>query len=413
MKSKKKLIIAASVVIILGIIIIANVKKGGGVNVEASRVERGEIEEVVSAPGEISAKEERKINAEVTAEVVKLLVEEGDWVEKGQILVKLDSTEQFAAYQRAMANVGAQRADLEFKREQLRRKKELYEKGLISRENFENIATEVELASSILENARTELGRARRSLERTTIRSPIPGTVMDINKEEGEVVVAGTINNPGSIILTVSDLEEMEMVADVNESEIPLVSIRDTARITVDAFADTVFKGIVYYKASMPIETSSSQAVDFEVKISIPHHPGMLPGMSANCEIITAKKDSILRIPLQALVTKDKKSGVYKIKEGKTKFAEVKTGITEAMWVEIMEGLEENDLIVSGPIKTLMNLTDDQKVTWKEEKEEGSEEGESIDTTVEKEKTESVGEEGKEQNEKNKQTGEEEKLEDN
>jgi len=380
MKNKKKLIIAASIILLLIIVVAANLKKGGGVKVEASKVTRGSIEEVVSAPGEIQAKEERKINSEVTAEVVKLLVEEGDWVEEGQILVKLDSTEQFAAYQRALANVGAQRADLEFRKEQLRRKNELYNKGLISRENFENIATEVELASSILENARTELGRAKRSLQRTTIRSPIPGTVMDINKEEGEVVVAGTINNPGSIILTVSDLEEMEMVADVNESEIPLVSIRDTARITVDAFADTTFKGIVYYKASMPIQATSSQAVDFEVKIAVPHYPGMLPGMSANAEIITAKKDSVVRIPLQALVARDKKNGVYKIEEGKTIFAEVVTGITEAMWVEIKEGLDEDDLIVSGPIKTLMNLTDNQKVIWEEEKEEDLEEGKDLET---------------------------------
>jgi HlyD family secretion protein len=367
MKSKKKLIIAAAVILILCVVIIANVKKGSGVAVEASKVERGKIEEIVSAPGEIRAKEERKINAEVTAEVIKLLVEEGDWVKKGQILVKLDSTEQFAAYQRALANVGAQRADLEFKKEQMRRKKELYDKGLISRENFDNIATDVELAGSRLENARTEMGRAKRSLERTIIRSPIPGTVMDINKEEGEVVVAGTMHNPGSVLLTVSDLEEMEMVADVNESEIPLVSITDTARITVDAFTDTTFIGVVYYKASMPKEVSSTAAVEFEVNISLPHHSGMLPGMSANCEIVTAKKDSILRLPLQALVAKDKKSGVYKIEDNKTKFIEVKTGITEGMWVEVIGGLEENDLIISGPIKTLMSVTDNQKVTWEEE----------------------------------------------
>ena len=371
MKNKKKLIVGASIILLFIIIIASNLKKGGGVKVEVSRVSRGTIEEIVSAPGEIQAKEERKINSEVTAEVIKLLVEEGDWVEKGQILVKLDSTEQFAAYQRALANVGAQRADLEFRKEQLRRKKELYNKGLISRENFENIATEVELTSSTLENARTELGRAKRSLQRTVIRSPIPGTVMDINKEEGEVVVAGTINNPGSIILTVSDLEEMEMVADVNESEIPLVALGDTARITVDAFSDTLFIGTVYYKASMPKATNVSEAVDFEVNISLPHHPGMLPGMSSNCEIVTAKKDSVVRVPLQSLVAKDKKNGVYKIEEGKTKFVEVKTGITEAMWVEIKEGIKENDLIVSGPIKILMNLTDDQKVIWEEEKDEG------------------------------------------
>lgn len=370
MKNKKKLIIAASTIIILVIIIVLNVRKSGGVNVEVSKVERGQIEEIVSAPGEIQAKEERKINSEVTAEVVKLLVEEGDWVEKGQVLVKLDSTEQFAAYQRALANVSAQRADLEFRKEQMKRKKELYKKGLISRENFENIVTEVELAQSNLENARTELGRAKRSLQRTIIRSPIPGTVMDINKEEGEVVVAGTMHNPGSVLLTVSDLGEMEMVAEVNESEIPLVSTGDTARITVDAFADTTFKGNVYYKANMPIDAAASGAVEFEVKISIPHHAGMLPGMSANCEIVTAKKDSVLRIPLQSLVSKDKKRGVYRVEKEKTKFVEVKTGITEGMWTEIKEGLEENDLIVTGPLKTLMNLSDNQKVIWEEEKKE-------------------------------------------
>jgi HlyD family secretion protein len=412
MRNKKKLIIVASVIVILVIIIIANLKKSGGVKVEATEVERGGIEDIVSAPGEIQAKEERKINSEVTAEVVKLLVEEGDWVERGRVLVKLDSTEQFAAYQRALANVGAQRADLEFKKEKLRRKKELHDKGLISRENFENIATEVELAASTLENARTELGRAKRSLERTTIHSPIPGTVMDINKEEGEVVVAGTMHNPGSVLLTVSDLEEMEMVADVNESEIPLISIGDTARISVDAFADTVFTGKVYYKASMPKEVSSSEAVDFEVKISIPHHPGMLPGMSANAEIVTAKKDSVIRIPLQALVARDKENGVYKIEEGETKFVEVKTGITQAMWVEITEGLEEGDLIVSGPIKTLMSLTDNQKVIWEEEKEEEAEEVKDTDTGG-KEELEERGEEGKEPNEKKNPTGGKEASEDN
>jgi HlyD family secretion protein len=380
MKNKKKLIIGSSIILIIVIIIFANVKKTGGVSVTASKVEKGEIEEIVSAPGEIHAKEERKINAEVTAEVIKLYVEEGDWVKKGQILVKLDSTEQFAAYNRAIANVNAQRADLEFRKEQMKRKKELYDKGLISRENYDNIATEVELAQSNLENARTELNRAKRMLERATIRSPIMGTVMEIDKEEGEVVVAGTINNPGSIILTVSDLANMEMVADVNESEIPLVSIGDTARITVDAFTDTTFNGIVYYKASMPKEASSQAAVEFEVKISIPHHAGMLPGMSSNCEIVTAKKDSVLKIPLQSLITKDKKSGVYKIENDKTKFVETKTGITEGKWVEVKEGLVEKDLVVIGPIKTLMSLTDNQKVTWKEEKKDSSAVEDKTDT---------------------------------
>ena len=118
----------------------------------------------------------------------------------------------------------------------------------------------------------------------------------------------------------------------------------------------------------------------------MPHHPGLLPGMSANCEIITAKKDSVLRVPLQSLVSKEKKSGVYRIEEGKSKFIEVETGITEGKWVEIKEGLEENDLIVTGPIKILMNLTDDQKLTWEEKKKEKSSEEEGEPKEAQREK---------------------------
>ncbi|MEO0293339.1 MAG: efflux RND transporter periplasmic adaptor subunit [candidate division WOR-3 bacterium] len=365
MKNKRKLIVLISIIVFFILVIFVNIKRTNVVKVEVVKVSRGKIEEIVSAPGEIHSEEERQINAEVTAEVIKLYVEEGDKVKEGQVLVKLDSTEQYAAYRRALAGLNAQRADLEFKKEQLRRKKELYEKGLISKENYENIATEVELAESNFENAIAELKRAKRMLERATIRAPIKGTIMNINKREGEVVVAGTVNNPGSIILTISDLEKMEMVAKVNENEVPRVSIGDTARISIDAFPDTTFIGIVYYKASMPKETSLG-VVEFEVKISIPFHPGMLPGMSANCEIITAKKQNVLRIPLQALVTKEEKSGVYKIENGVVKFVEIKTGIIEGKWVEVKEGLLENDLVVSGPLKTMINLVDNQKVSWEE-----------------------------------------------
>jgi len=334
----------------------------------------GRIEQVVSAPGKIHALKEVNINSDIMGKLVKLYVEDGDWVKEGQLLAKLDSTEQFAAYMRVIANVGANKANLEFKEQQFQRKKELYEKGLISRENYQDIARLVEVDRLTLENARAELKRVKKRLEKTTIRSPIPGTVMSVNVEEGENVITGTMNNPGTVLLTVSNLDAMEMLADVNESEIPLISINDTTRVSVEAFPDTEFIGTVYNIASMPkIQQGLSGAVEFEVKINLPHHPGMLPGMSASCEIITEFKEDVLRVPLQAIVTEKNEKGVYRVQNGQVEFTSITTGITETKWAEIIEGLEEENLIVTGPLKILMKLTDKQKVSWEEEKEDSTE----------------------------------------
>ena len=375
MKRKKKFIIAGAGIVLIIIIIVVNIiKSAGTVKVEVSPISMGRIEQVISAPGKIHALKEVNINSDIMGKLVKLYVEEGDWVKEGQLLAKLDSTEQFAAYMRVIANVGANKANLEFKEQQFQRKKELYEKGLISRENYQDIARSVEVDRLTLENARAELKRVKKRLEKTTIRSPIPGTVMSVNVEEGENVITGTMNNPGTSILIVSNLDAMEMLADVNESEIPLISINDTTRVSVEAFPDTEFIGTVYNIASMPkIQQGLSGAVEFEVKINLPHHPGMLPGMSASCEIITEFKEDVLRVPLQAIVTEEDKKGVYRVQNGQVEFTSVTTGITEAKWAEIIEGLEEDNLIVTGPLKILMKLIDKQKVSWKEEKEDSTE----------------------------------------
>jgi HlyD family secretion protein len=217
MSKKRRLIFIIAVIILVIIIIVVNVVKGGStVKVEVTEAKMGRIEEIVSAPGKIHALKEVNINSDIMGKLVKLYVEEGDWIKENHVLAKLDSTEQFALYQRALANVGANKADLEFKEQQYQRKKELYDKGLISRENFENITTAVEVARLNLENARTELRRTKRLLEKTTLRSPIDGTVMSVQVEEGENVITGTMNNPGTVLLTVSNLDAMECIADVN-----------------------------------------------------------------------------------------------------------------------------------------------------------------------------------------------------
>ncbi|MCK4526656.1 efflux RND transporter periplasmic adaptor subunit [candidate division WOR-3 bacterium] len=382
MTKKKKLIIIGAAIVILIIIIGVNLKGGSRVEVEVKRVEKGKIESQVSAPGEIHAIKQVNINSDIMGKLVKLYVEEGDWVKNGQVLAKLDSTEQFAAYERAISNMGANRADLEFKEQQYQRKKELYKKGLISKENFENILTAVEVARLNLDNARTELRRTKKRLDKTTIRSPISGTVMSISVEEGENVITGTMNNPGTVLLTISNLDAMEMIADVNESEIPLVFFGDTAKVSIEAFPDTEFIGTVYKIASMPKSglTSQSGVVEFEVKINLPHHPGMLPGMSASADIITDVKEEVLRVPLQAIVTQKKEKGVFTIKEKRVEFVPITTGITQGRWAEVEEGLEEGVLVATGPLKILMKLVDKQEVSWEiKEDSTAKEETEEVD----------------------------------
>lgn len=374
-RKRKRLIITGAAVIILIVIVVVNLKGGSKIDVEAHKVLTGKIESVVSAPGKIHAVKEVNVSSDIMGKLVKLNVEEGDWVEKGELIAKLDSTEEYASYRRAISNVGANKADLEFKKEQFSRKQKLYQKGLISKENYDNIATALEVARLNLENARTELKRAKKRLEKTTIRAPISGTVMNVNVEEGENVITGTMNNPGTVLLTISNLDAMEMVADVNESELPLIELYDTAEVSIEAFQDTVFRGYVRNIASMPKTsiTTSSGAVEFEVKINLPHHPGMLPGMSATTEIITDVENDVMRIPLQAIVTKEEKKGVYRIEKGKVKFVETETGISGGRWIEIEEGLEKGDLIVTGPLKVLMKLNENQEVTWEVENEKDKE----------------------------------------
>jgi len=364
---KKKVIITTVVVGIIIILIIANLASSSGLQVQVEKVKRGVVKNIVSAPGTVESPNEVNISSDVMGKLVKLYVEEGDTVKEGNLLAKLDDTEARANYEKAKSFYESQKANYQQKKEEFQRKKVLYEKGLISKKEFDDAKTALLLAENSLKQAESDVVSAKDRLDKYTIKSPISGIVTQVKVKEGENVITGTMNNPGTVLLTITNIRQMDMVADVDESEIPLVNVGDTAEISIDAFPDTVFMGIVYNITGKP--RSTGESVSFPVRIEILNPPeDIFPGMSGDCDIVVEKKTNVLRIPIQALVSRKKKDGVFIVKDGKAVFTPVKKGMVGERYVEILEGVKEGDPVIIGPFKAIKEIKDGQRVSYRTNK---------------------------------------------
>ena len=218
--------------------------------------------------------------------------------------------------------------------------------------------------------------------------APISGTVTRLPVEEGEVAVIGTMNNPGTVLMTISDMSVVEAVMEVDETDIPQVRLGQPAEVTIDAYGDEIFQGLVTEVGSSPIETRTSEAINFEVKIQLAEPPERVrPGFSCSADIITDTRENVVAAPIQALVVREKpgedggrptdEEGVYVLDpEAETvRFTPVETGITGETEIEITSGLEEGEIVVTGPFRVLREIEDGGKVTPPEPEEEGAEEG--------------------------------------
>jgi len=366
LKLRGKIWIGFGLVVVILLIVVANVKQGSNIKVQVQKVKKGRIERIVSAPGDISSRVEVNINSDIMGKLMKLYIEEGDIVNVGDTLAKLDETDPRANLEIALSKLSSDSASFAQKKLMFERKKKLFEKELISREEYEQAEISYKVAEASLEQSRAQVRSARHRLDKCVLISPIKGVVTKVNVKEGENVITGTMNNPGTVLMTISDLSTIEIVAQVDESEIPLVKVGDSVRISVDAFPDSTFIRVVRNIASKPIYTSGTGAVNYETKIrfvnlSIP----LFPGMSGNCDIIVQKKDGVLRIPLQSLVTRKKKKGAFIVNNGKVHFTKIKEGLMGERYVEILEGIKEGDLVVTGPFKALKGLKDGQRVSYR------------------------------------------------
>lgn len=384
-----------------------------GLQVETEQAERRTITEVVTAFGRAQPEVEVTISPDVSGEIVALPVEEGDAVQKGDLLARLNPDDyraqlkqQEATVAQRRANLAERRADSVQARRTFDRKRQLYEKGVISesefeesKSSFEQAASRVESARYQVESAQASLQDAREQLEKTRLYAPMNGTVSKLNVEVGERVV-GTRQRAGTEMMNIARLDRMELEVDVNESDVVKVSDRDTASLEFDAHSDRTFRGRVTEianSARIQNEGGQNEVTNFPVTIRVLDDPNttptttrtgggvarpevpaeskeapvLRPGMSGSVDIYTETVEDAVAVPIQAVTVRDftevgpdASSEASESSEGPTedlrrvvfvadadsaRMVEVTTGIADDTYMEVQSGLEGSETIITGP----------------------------------------------------------------
>jgi HlyD family secretion protein len=412
---KKPLFIALAALVLLIVFLIAGKKMGwiGKEIREKVTVEKAVLRtltESITANGKIKPETEVKISSDVSGEIIELMVKEGDEVVKGQILARiqpdiyqrnLERTE--AAVKNSEANLTQAQAQLLQRKLAFNRTKELFEQKAIPQSEFEQVEAEFNIAQANVASAEASLrsasasrSEARDNLNKTTIYAPMGGTISRLNVEKGERVV-GTAQFSGTEMMTLANLNMMEVMVDVNENDIIRVKKGDTCLIEVDAYLKKKFKGLVTQIAnSANVQgTSTDQITNFEVRILVlPESYADLinegnsypfrPGMSATVEIQTKTMLNILTIPLQSVTmrsdslltdtvkvkseSQDKKIEVaFVVIDGKVQQRKVETGIQDSKFIQITNGVSEGDEVVSGPFSAISRKLKDGDLVEKTE----------------------------------------------
>ncbi|MEY2963174.1 MAG: hypothetical protein RL754_435 [Bacteroidota bacterium] len=385
-------------VVVVGALIVAKKKGWIGANSDAVKVETGYVHkrmivETVTASGKIQPEVEVKMSPEVSGEITAVNVIEGQHVEAGDVLVKINPDLYETAITRAKASVNSAEANLAQSDAALVEAKKMWErnqvlfaKGVISGQEYDAAQRAIKVAELAkegaqygLENAKAGLDEAYKNLKRTTIVAPVSGTITQLNVELGERVV-GTATMTGTEMLRIADLSTMEVLVEVNENDIVKLSLMDTVIIGVDAFLGEEFKGVVSEianSAKLAMGASADQVTNFEVKIrvlssSYAHlserygRTPFRPGMTATVDIITNKVKDALVVPIQAVSTRSDTSAnarayeealnadaddfevIFLPMSGKAKLQVVKTGIQDDEFITV-EGLSDSTEIIVGP----------------------------------------------------------------
>ena len=389
------------------------------IEVETACPEQRDIVRTVQAPGEVEAFAEVDISSELVSKILEMPVEEGNVVQAGELLCRLDDADYRARAQAAEANVGKLRAlivqaeaDLDKAERDWERQKRLSEADATSMLELADYHTALIRARAALDVRRYELTEAqaalqaaREDLAKTVITAPMSGVVSQLFAEQGEVVVTGTMNNPGTRIMVISDLSKMQVRCRVDESDAPLVAPGQQAHIYLQSDTRKSIPGEVVRVATKGTKPLGRDVVTFETLVLIMRDdPRVKPGMTANLEIEVARKEQALTIPVEAVVYRKRRdlpeelvkaydrrvakedTGaaqhlaqyiklVFCVAEGQASPHLVETGISDAASVEIIGGVELTDRVVTGPYRSLDQLKDGAPVKLEKKPEAESKEG--------------------------------------
>lgn len=397
---KKKTIIWLFTALIILIIVLIVGKKNGWfgssgnfIQVEIATIEPIDIIETVAATGKIQPEVEVALSSEVSGEIIELPIKEGHAVEKGDLLVRINPDLIQASVSQSQAglqNVRAQLAQAEASENNAKlnyeRNKTLFEKGVISKSEWDKSVADYDMAQANRQaayyNVRSAEANVKQSMDnlaRTTIYAPMSGTVSKLSVELGERVV-GTAQMAGTEIMRVANLTSMEVVVDVNENDIVKVEIGDEAKVEVDAYLRREFKGKVTEIAnSAESNVTADQVTNFKVKVQIlpesyadltegkpDSYSPFRPGMTATVDIYTNKKEKVIGVPISAVVVKtdtvetnqnnrgkDRFEAVYVKEDGKAKLRTIKTGIQDDTNIEVLSGLKSGEVVIIGPYSTV------------------------------------------------------------
>jgi HlyD family secretion protein len=435
MQTRTKIFIGIAVTAVLGLAAFLSVRRSSdrGIEVRTEAIDRRDLVEIVTASGNIRARRTVDISSDVSARVAELLVDEGDDVVGGQTLLRLEPDQYRAALSRAEATLAQsaaqeaqQRANLVQAERDLDRLIQLRARDslLVSRQQLDDAHTRVEVQQQLLESARYGVSQARAGvdeasdrLSKTIFTAPMAGKVTRLNVEEGETVIIGTMNNPGSLVLTISDLSVIEVVVKVDETEVSEISLGDSASIRIDAFPDRDFAGFVTEIGNSAINPPAQQqgnqqaAIDFEVVLQLlPSDAPLRPDLSATADIVVETRSDVLSVPIIALTVRDaadlEKSsddegegsagdsadraatgaepegpadveGVFLVRDGTVTFTAVEVGIAGSEYFEVLSGLVVGDTVVAGPYQRIRQLENGDRIRVSEEDRSGEDGSES------------------------------------
>ena len=444
--TRKKVVIIVLVVLGMGAVVGANLyfKRDTGSRVTAEDIRARDLEALVSASGKIQPKRKVDVSANTTGRVTRLAVEEGQRVKTGQFLLEIDPRSLAGQLERGEASVAAARSsldqahtavetakvNLELARQTLKRQQDLWKDGLTTKETLERAQNDVAVRESDLKSRQQEiltseqrirqeeasLSTTKYNMNQVIITAPMDGLVTRRSIEEGETAVLGTMNNAGSVLLTIADMSLLEAEVEVDETEIPSVAVGQTAKVMIDAVPNRTFKGHVTEIGNSPIQTGTQntgqrQATTFKVVITIDETvPDVRPGFTCTAEITTATRTKVTAVPIQALTvrellydpngklvkeppqrrrrssgsnpvsetvsasnepppghTRKETEGVFVVKDGKALYTPVKVGVAGERYFEVLEGLAPGDKVITGPFASVREIVDGDAVRLQEQ----------------------------------------------
>jgi HlyD family secretion protein len=403
----KRVLIGIGAAVVLALIVWASLRdsRPRGAEVEVRTAERRTLSSRVKATGEITPEKKVEISAKVVGEIIGLPVVEGQEVRAGQLLVEIERDlyeaardQARAALRQAQVSVRRQEVQLADAERNLRRVTELHAQDLVSQEVLDaaqlavdTAEVEIEAQQHAVEQYRSALERTEDDLARTSIRSPMDGIVIQLNAEQGETVVPGSTNLPGSVIMTVADMSTLLAEVEVSEVDVVDVALGQQAEVNVDALGSEPQSGRVVEIATSGRRDPAQGTIRFSVEVALDDpDPALRPAMTAKVDILTATREEALGVPIQAVVKRtlgndgdevqgteakglDESDVVYLIEDGEAVVRAVTTGVADELFVEVTQGLDDGEQVIVGPYRTLKNLHAGDPVRVAEAEEDESE----------------------------------------